>query len=326
MGDLVVFGSCDGTFYALDKKTGRPEWSYDTRRDASETAFHDDPRLVGDSIVVGTDSPKGKGHLYAFERSTGEVRWKLELGPDPNGSGGVRAELASDGDMVFVPAEEGRLVAVRLDDGIVRWSFPLADPMGPAAADGRVYVGGDGDAVFALEVGTGALVWKTSLGAPISSSLILSGEDLIVGARDGHLFHLRRLNGEVASRQKLDGAPILDPILSGEAVLVLTSKIGDPKMAERLVRIDDPLAGPAWSQTSPAEWWGQHPALWRGFLLLGDIHGEVSARRASDGSEACSFKVDGMVRTIGADESTLYVGTTTGRVHAFEAGRQACLD
>lgn len=79
MGELLFIGSCAGTFYAINKTTGQVQWSYDISKDGKQQSFHGDPLVINDLILIGTDrscDPEGVGHVYAFERGSGNVRWK----------------------------------------------------------------------------------------------------------------------------------------------------------------------------------------------------------------------------------------------------------
>ena len=75
----MFIGSCAGNFYAINKTTGQLQWSYDIRKDGNQQSFHGDPLVTNDLILIGTDKscdPNGVGHVYAFERDSGKVRWK----------------------------------------------------------------------------------------------------------------------------------------------------------------------------------------------------------------------------------------------------------
>ena len=63
MGEVVLIGSCAGTFYALDKKTGEVRWSYDIKKDGDQTSFHGNPLITEDLIIIGTDGRSGSSTL-----------------------------------------------------------------------------------------------------------------------------------------------------------------------------------------------------------------------------------------------------------------------
>src|SRR5258708_38406521 len=75
-GDRGRIGSCAGTVYALNRGNGKPKSSYDTKADGEAAQFHGELLLIGDTIVVPTDTD-GDGHLYAFDVETGDMRWKV---------------------------------------------------------------------------------------------------------------------------------------------------------------------------------------------------------------------------------------------------------
>ena len=125
VGDVMFIGSCAGNFYAVNKTTGQLQWSYDIRRDGNQQSFHGDPLVTNDLILIGTDKscdPNGVGHVYAFERDSGKVRWKYRSTSVPtdiiqiNSSvykGCIRS-IGSSGDMLFVGVQEGTIYAYEL--------------------------------------------------------------------------------------------------------------------------------------------------------------------------------------------------------------------
>jgi outer membrane protein assembly factor BamB len=85
--DVLLIGSCAGTFYAFDKRTGKVRWSYNIHQDADQTSFHGNPLITDQLVLIGTDkscASGGIGHVYAFDRSTGTVRWKYRTAGTPD--------------------------------------------------------------------------------------------------------------------------------------------------------------------------------------------------------------------------------------------------
>jgi outer membrane protein assembly factor BamB len=62
---------------ALDKKNGQVKWEYDIRKDGEQSQFHGDPLVTDKLLVIGSDGKMG--HVYAFDRVTGTVRWKYQV-------------------------------------------------------------------------------------------------------------------------------------------------------------------------------------------------------------------------------------------------------
>ena len=105
VGENVAIGSCAGTLYALDRTKGTPAWRYDTTADGEAAQFHGEPLLIGDTIIVPSDT-EGDGHLYCFNAKTGDVRWKVRFK-----HGITTSPLLVSGRIVVVSAE-GEVAAI----------------------------------------------------------------------------------------------------------------------------------------------------------------------------------------------------------------------
>src|SRR5437879_603876 len=134
----------------LEKKTGRVKWEYDIRKDGEQSQVHGDPLITNDLVVMGTD---GKiGHVYAFDRATGTVRWKFKVL-----EGGVTSDvLRLDHNIYFVTLGD-ELNCLDLESGRVRWTFRSSFtgesslwPSSPAVISDRVYFGGRDGIAYAL--------------------------------------------------------------------------------------------------------------------------------------------------------------------------------
>src|SRR5437588_7649891 len=116
---MLLIGSCAGTFYAFDKHTGEVRWSYNIHQDGNQTSFHGNPLISESLILVGTDkscAPDGIGHVYAFDKATGAVRWKYR-------TAGVPTDIARIGSTVYAASFIDQLFALNLADGSLRWKF-----------------------------------------------------------------------------------------------------------------------------------------------------------------------------------------------------------
>ena len=119
VGDVMFIGSCAGNFYAINKITGQLQWSYDIRKDGKQQSFHGDPLVTGDLILIGTDrscDPEGVGHVYAFERDTGKVRWKYR-------STSVPTDIKQINSSVYFGSFQEQWSSVDLRTGSLNWSF-----------------------------------------------------------------------------------------------------------------------------------------------------------------------------------------------------------
>jgi outer membrane protein assembly factor BamB len=143
-GDLLAVGTLDGHVYGVNAKDGNPRW--DVELSASVLAS---PVVVGDLVVVRTQD----GRVYGLDASNGERRWVYDQSTVPvlslRGNGSL---LAANG-VVFFGSDDGKLVALRQDNGSRLWEQKLASGEGRTEidrlddADGSVLL--DGSTLYA---------------------------------------------------------------------------------------------------------------------------------------------------------------------------------
>jgi outer membrane protein assembly factor BamB len=107
-----------------------------------------DPR--NGTAVFGTRD----GWLHAV-RPDGTVAWELRT------EGASWAPPGFDGDTVYAGSSDGRLYAVELSTGKLRWRYDAKEELGtrPIVADGTVFVMSLQDTLFAVDAKTGAWRW-----------------------------------------------------------------------------------------------------------------------------------------------------------------------
>src|SRR5258708_2959505 len=175
---------------ALGKKKGQGRRSYDIRRGGDQTAFYRAPLVTGKLNIIGTDGKMG--HLYAFERLTGAMRWKYRVDWR-----GLASDIVRSGDRIYAVTLGDELVCLDLESGAAMWAFRSGAPAkslywnsSPTVTGGLVYYGGLDGIAYAVHARSGKLVWKTDLGARVSTSVAAHGRDIYVGAANRHLYRL----------------------------------------------------------------------------------------------------------------------------------------
>ena len=320
-GERLFIGSCAGSFLALDRASGEVAWSYDTAQDGPSAQFHGDALLTEELVVVGSDA-KPMGQLYAFERSTGWVRWKI---PFP---GGVAAELHRHGDTVLAVAMVGEVWAVDLATGYPIWTYDQA-PEGAehflsldAAFDGgRLFVPWRPGVLDALAAATGERLWRRELGAELNTSALVAGGELVVGAADGRLFRLALETGEVLGSFAAAGVPYGDLTEGGGCLLVLSAE-GEldewmqPSGPFHLACLEPGLERVRWRYTSERELSTFRPLVREGQVIAGG-RDFLIALDVADGGLLWQRPIEGVPRGLGASEEALYVGTLAGKVFAL---------
>jgi outer membrane protein assembly factor BamB len=159
--DRVYAASQEGAITAFAKATGEELWHY----------------LDGDLVFSSPALESGKliivdvvGQVTALNAETGREIWQKQLKAE------VHATPAVVGDRVFVVTTLPEIVVLDLDSGDVVWRTEAGGPSSPAVADGLIYVGGEDQALRALDAVSGEERWSTPLGYPIASSPAKAGD------------------------------------------------------------------------------------------------------------------------------------------------------
>ena len=312
MGDVIYVGACSGILSAIDRMTGTPLWLYDVAADGDAREFHGNPVTAKDRVFIPTDGGK-IGHIYAFDRVTGDVAWKYAH--RGSGNSGFTSDLLLDGDHIIGVTVDERVVALDAASGAEVWSFPIEGKrrrVGISAAlkNGMVIFGSSNGTVYAIDAKRGTQVWKRQLDAATSTAIAVEPDAVVVGTEGSKMYRLRTADGAVLASLQLGAVPQDTPATSDRGIYVITEK--------QVMLVDPALRKILWHAESTAKWTSPRPRLWRGWVVVGDSQGNVVALDQRTGATVWSDKVhDRPVRGIGSDDTTLYVGTIDGHVIAL---------
>jgi outer membrane protein assembly factor BamB len=313
---MVFIGSCHGIFRALDRRTGQVRWATQAGPESIQYFFHGDPLITDDLIVAGADGGGAVGvvgKVHAFDRSTGRERWTYAAGS------GVRGAISGRGRSAYAIKAEMELLALDLESGALRWSFPVAvwGWLGPAVWEGRVFTGARDGSIYALNADTGRVEWRTELGAPISTDVAATATGLYLGTGDGTMHQVDATRGSVLASLRIDAKlkPRSVPVLAGDSLLVLLTDAGEDYRA--LVSLDRTLSRIRWRQNADNLWSTSRVFVSHTTAVVGTSSGEVIGYCVADGTKAWSRSVKGPVRSIGGSADALYVTTGDGNLYAL---------
>jgi outer membrane protein assembly factor BamB len=317
-GDSVFVGACAGVFYALNKNTGQLQWSYDIRKDGKQTSFHGNPLITGELVLIGTDrscDPDGVGHVYAFDRRTGAVKWKYK-------STSVPTDIVQIGSNIYFGSFQDVWFAAKLQTGELVWTFSTGVPnpechfiKSPVSDENRVYITGVDGVIYSLDAASGRLVWKRKLTAATSTSLALKDKSLFVGTTDNRIYRLSSQTGETAAEIAVEAQPVGRPTLTVDSVLFFLENKAE--RAGFIVSLTHDLAKVRWTQKSTPDWASERPHVARGLVIAGNCRGELAAFQVSDGAPKWKISLKGCVRSVGDSGDTLFAGVQEGTVYAL---------
>ena len=145
----LYFAGGDGTLFALNERTGRKAWHYDSGRCVAASpavgaygslfmSFLNKPPCNQPAGTPGLD-----GVVMRFAVGFGHVIWKTTIGPSESS---------------------------------------------PLLLDGRVYVGDWNGDVWALDGSHGKVLWKARVGGAVKGGLAYANGRLYAGSYDGHVY------------------------------------------------------------------------------------------------------------------------------------------
>jgi outer membrane protein assembly factor BamB len=150
-------GSEAGAIVAADLATGKKLWEF-----PAGTPVRCSPAVANDLVYCGSDG----GELYALDPATGKAKWTFHA------DGPVQASPAVVGGVLVFGANDHHVYALDRATGRKLWSFRLNDycvHAPPVVHGDRVYVGQGTDWAIALDLKTGAELWRAFIPVTIEA-------------------------------------------------------------------------------------------------------------------------------------------------------------
>ena len=239
---VVVVQTVDGRLTGFASATGKRLWSVDRSEPALSLRGTATPVIVAGAVLAGFAS----GKILAVGLQNGRVLWETPVA-QPQGRSEIERLIDVDvpilvvGRMLLAAAYQGKIVAVDMEGGRLLWSREISTHSALAADSTNAYVTDARDQVIALDLRTGATVWKQDkmalrrLSAPavIGSSVAVGGKtapafsalppSLAVADFEGYVHWLAREDGRFLARERAARAAVLAaPVAEGDTLYVST--------------------------------------------------------------------------------------------------------
>ena len=161
----------------------------------------------------GTPAHAGVASARLFD-GQGGVKWRFAT------RSAVRSTPAVTATRVFIGSGDSTLYALERASGKLVWKFDARGPVhaSPAVANGLVIAATLGGRIFAVSEATGALRWSVTTGATMpqniapagawdfyASSPVVTGQTIVIGSGDGHVYALDLATGRERWRVKTGG-------------------------------------------------------------------------------------------------------------------------
>ena len=274
VGDLLAVGTLDGHVYGVNAKDGAPRW--EAELDSEVLAS---PAIAGDLVVVRTED----GRVYGLDAATGKRRWVYDQGNVPllslRGNGGL---LVANG-VVFFGSDDGKLVALRLDNGSKLWEQRLA------SGEGRTEIDRLDD---------------------VDGSVLLDGTTLYAAAYHGNLAAVDGPSGRPLGAHPFSSFDSL--ALGGNAIFGVDDN-------SQVWAFDKSGGADIWKNAALKYRWLTGPAVQGDYVVVGDMEGYVHWLQTGDGALAARERLS--KKAIRAQPlvvgDTVYVEDVKGHIGAY---------
>ena len=154
--NTVYIGSFDRYLYAIDASTGKLKWKF-----LAENWFWAKPVVYNDTVYAGGLD----GKVYALKAATGEkLHDEFDLGGPKIFLGNIKKPVPVNsspvlvGNLIIVATEDGVVYALDTDSNQQRQLASLEEKVyAPlVASEGKVYIHTDKDALYEIDVQSGA--------------------------------------------------------------------------------------------------------------------------------------------------------------------------
>ena len=273
-GDLLVVGTLDGHVYGLGAKDGSKRWTAEVTSEVIAA-----PAIVGNLVVVRT----ADGRLYGLDSATGERRWAYDQTAVPTLSLRGNGPLLVANGVVFFGSDNGKLVALRMDNGEKLWE------QGLSSGEGRTEIDRLNDA---------------------DGAVVLDGNTLFAAAYHGQLTAVDGPSGRPLWNRPFSSYTSID--VHGNAVYGVDEQ-------SNLWAFDKSGGADMWKQDALKYRWLTGPAAQNDYIVVGDLEGYVHWLASADGKivarERLSKKaIRSQPVVVG---NTVYVEDVEGHIGAY---------
>lgn len=244
-----------------------------------QPVFPTTPAAVGDRLYLAAGP-----FFIALDARSGKEVYRVKL------SACTLASVAVEGDLAFLPTEDGQLNALVLKDGSLRWrasmgaasNLKLIDHWdmfhsSPTVVSGVVYVGSADGQIEAFRADSGKRLWSFQTGRAVRATPAVEGGRVFCGSFDGKVYALECATGkkvwEVDTR--MAGVPwkaVQGSCAISGGLVVVGSR------STYLFGIDAATGQVRWKHGHEGSWVPSSPALREGVAYVGQSDGNrVSA-------------------------------------------------
>lgn len=291
--DTLIVGGSDGRVHWVNASSGVERWNVTLLRTTQFSGITSSPKVAYDRVYVGTfNESGGAGEVVSMWVSNGTIVWR-----HATGSVHFSSPAIADGTVyVGVMGTYNRTTGVTFDppfgvlalnagDGSLRWFFPTSGSVAasPLINADRVIAPSKDGYVYALNVTTGAAIWRADVGAGISSPTLYGGVVFVGGGAfggGGRITALRASDGAVLWTFQPNG-PVESSVSYADGKILFSTNSENGTV----YALDASTGDPIWEfEPMPAEYILGSPSVADGTVFAPSDNGHVYAIETASGS------------------------------------------
>ena len=221
-----------GGVFALEMKTGKEIWRYDT-----EMPIRIAPTIQNNRLLVQTID----NTLIALDAFNGKEIWKYKTTTEATTLvGGASPAYSSEEDVAVAAFNNGELRAFKASTGTPLWSEMLVSPKrtnslaeitavkaNPIIDGDKVFAAGHSDVLMAINLRTGKKIWEREIST--SNQPWIAGQFMYVLSDNFELIALQKDTGKIVWNKKLPlpkksaGLSAIGPVLANNSLIAALS-------------------------------------------------------------------------------------------------------
>ena len=220
-GGVLFFTTGEDRLYAGEARSGRWRWHYERELPEGFTIRGQSGATVAGGRVFAGFSD---GYVVALDSQSGDVLWTRDVGKsgayaDADGT----PVLAPDEKTIYVSAYAGGVYALDVNDGVVRWHYPVEGPTRVTVDEDRLYFAAPNDGVHALDH-FGRLVWRQAVSqGSLSTPVPAANRYVIMGASEAGLYVAAREDGRLLGFFKAGAGISSEPTVDGRSLYFVSN-------------------------------------------------------------------------------------------------------
>ncbi len=206
-GKLVVVQTSDGSLYALDAAAGQQKWVYKTVVPVLSLRGTSTPHIMENQVLAGF----ANGKFASISLDTGIPKWEAVVAL-PQGRSelerivDVDGRFVVDGEIAYVSAYQGKVVAIELSSGRILWNRELSSHVGLESSLSNLYLTTSSGELLALDQSNGVELWRQEKLLDRKPTVpVKMGSYLVVADIEGYLYWISQIDGKIAVEHRISG-------------------------------------------------------------------------------------------------------------------------